>query len=323
MSGSFKKIDYSIRPAKYAERRMLRDIFRRVSPFSPPETYTYVGFGSVWFSDFILFHRSLGVRDMISIESSTAVQQRVADNAPFRIALKFGHSSRELRRLDWTGRKFIWLDYDDRLDKSKLSDLRFIAGRAVSGTLLAVTVRADAAREFDQDKDSNDDAVDALGVLDRFKENFDLAQFPPDLAEEDLIGAPFSHLCRTMMTTEIGAGLDVRNGATADPMRFRTVCSFNYGDSVDMTTLVGLFHTEGDKGLADLCGFNQLDFLGDPNVPIEIEVPLLTVKEIRQLDSQLPLGLGVDLNFGSMPEGEGRKFQKFYRYFPSYVVLEN
>ena len=52
MSRSFERIDYSLRPAKHAERRMLCDVFRRLKPFGPVEDYVYVGFGSVWFSDF-------------------------------------------------------------------------------------------------------------------------------------------------------------------------------------------------------------------------------------------------------------------------------
>jgi hypothetical protein len=47
---------------------MLCEIFGRVHPFQPVDEYVYVGFGSVWFQDFILFHRHLGMRDMISIE---------------------------------------------------------------------------------------------------------------------------------------------------------------------------------------------------------------------------------------------------------------
>ena len=63
MVDSFRRIDYSLRPAKHAERRMLCDVFRRLTHFQPVETYCYVGFGSVWFSDFVLFHRALGVSE--------------------------------------------------------------------------------------------------------------------------------------------------------------------------------------------------------------------------------------------------------------------
>src|ERR1700712_3390037 len=70
LAGSFKKIDYRLRPAKHAERVMLCDLFRRMR-FSPPETYQYVGFGSVAFIDFRLVHRTLGIRQMISIEETS------------------------------------------------------------------------------------------------------------------------------------------------------------------------------------------------------------------------------------------------------------
>lgn len=76
MSGSFRRIDYSLRPAKHAERRMMCDVFRRLRPFGRVEDYMYVGFGSVWFSDFSLFHRALGIRDMLSIEKERSAEQR-------------------------------------------------------------------------------------------------------------------------------------------------------------------------------------------------------------------------------------------------------
>ena len=89
MSGSFKRIDYSLRPAKHAERRMLCDIFRRLRPFGRVENYVYVGFGSIWFSDFMLMHRSLGIKDMISIEHSIESRDRIEDNKPFRIPVDY------------------------------------------------------------------------------------------------------------------------------------------------------------------------------------------------------------------------------------------
>ena len=49
---------------------MLRDAFRRLHPFDRIENYRYIGFGSIYFSDFHLFHRSFGMEDMLSIEKT-------------------------------------------------------------------------------------------------------------------------------------------------------------------------------------------------------------------------------------------------------------
>ena len=83
MAPSFRKIDYSVRPAKHAERKMLLEIFRHFSVFAPMREYRYVGLGSVWFSDFQLFHRALGIPDMISIEREKNAEARIRKNIPF------------------------------------------------------------------------------------------------------------------------------------------------------------------------------------------------------------------------------------------------
>src|SRR3546814_2772121 len=102
MKDSFRRIDYSVRPAKHAERRMLCDVFRKLAAFDPVEQYRYVGFGSVWFSDFILFHRALGVRHMLSIEQAVASKNRFEANRPFNLDIDFRTSTLVLRSEEHT-----------------------------------------------------------------------------------------------------------------------------------------------------------------------------------------------------------------------------
>jgi hypothetical protein len=68
MPGSYEKINYGLRPAKCIERKMMCEAFRRLSEFGSVESYRYIGFGSTYFSDFSLFHKHLGITNMISME---------------------------------------------------------------------------------------------------------------------------------------------------------------------------------------------------------------------------------------------------------------
>jgi hypothetical protein len=147
MTASWRKIDYSLRPAKHAERRILSEIFRRLRPFRPVEDYQYVGMGSLWFADFSLFHRALGIRDMISIESSPGgSRERFEANKPFGcITVDYRKSSEVLPELKWDQPYFIWLDYDDPLSVEMLLDMQTVATHALSGTTLAVTVQCHRA----------------------------------------------------------------------------------------------------------------------------------------------------------------------------------
>lgn len=320
MTGSFKKIDYSIRPAKHAERRMLCDVFRRVWPFDRVENYVYVGFGSVWFADFTLFHRSLGVREMISIEASKGSEERIEANKPFRIPVMYQHSKDALPQLDWTRRQFLWLDYDDPISTDVLYDLQTVARRSPSGTLVAVSVQCSQAPQVSEA--AQDSGESAPGALQRFVDKFGRERMPSDLADDDLFSWRFGALSRRMMHDELRSVLTQRNAASSDDMRFLPICEIEYEDGAKMTTIVGMFCSSRDVPLFEACRFDELDFLPRPLKPVRIEVPKLTIKEFKRLESQLPLAAGEVLVLGTVPVREARNFQALYRYLPSFAVLE-
>lgn len=156
MKPSYRLIDYSLRPAKFAERRMLCEAFSRLRPFCPLERYLYVGLGSIWFADHTLFHRALGIEEMISIESEKSHGPRFEFNRPYaNIDIRLGTVARHLPGLDWRRRMILWLDYDDPLSLSILDDVRTVARLATSGLMFAVSVQA---RAFYGKSDDDEDA---------------------------------------------------------------------------------------------------------------------------------------------------------------------
>lgn len=322
MTASFRKIDYSLRPAKHAERRMLSDVFRRLSPFGRVEDYVYVGFGSVWFSDFILFHRALGVKDMVSIEEAQAYKARIEENKPFRIPVDYRNSKAALPSLPWHRKQFIWLDYDDPLSTDMLYDMQTVSRRASSGTVLAVSVQCRTAVEVDEV-----DAPEYKGqqtALERFIDRFKRERVPTQTAPDELYGWRFGALSRQMLSDEIATVLASRNAAQGNsPMTFTPICSIEYEDGAKMTTLVGVFSSDTDQDLLAGCKFDTLDFIGGVGIPVRITVPKLTVREFKRLESQLPLDAGEELELGTIPPGEAKNFQALYRYLPSFAVLES
>ncbi|MGN8084115.1 O-methyltransferase [Variovorax sp. 22077] len=316
MSGSFERIDYSIRPAKHAERRMLCDIFRRLRPFGRIEEYLYVGFGSVWFADFSLFHRSLGVRDMISIEQEVEAKDRIEDNKPFRIPVDYRHSKHALPELDWTRRQFIWLDYDAPLSPDMLGDAASVARRAVSGTALAISIQCVRSPYVNEARHAG------ISAIERFTAVFGRERVPADAVEEDLLGWPFGALSRTMVYNEIQSALAARNAAGGKQFVFRPICDFEYMDGAKMTTIVGVFCEEEDLSKLADCNMSALEFVSADGTPTRITVPKLTVKEFRKLESQLPLAAGSVLELGTIPPAEAKMFEAFYRYLPNFSVVE-
>ena len=144
---SFCDINYAIRPAKAVERKMMVEGFRRLELAWPLSTYRYIGMGSVYFADFQLFHQTLGLDDMISIEREDQYKPRFEFNRPFRcVKIKYGESSDVLAALSWEKRSLVWLDYDGKLEASVISDLQSIVQKVVSGSVVSVSVNVEPDR---------------------------------------------------------------------------------------------------------------------------------------------------------------------------------
>lgn len=322
MSASFRKIDYSIRPAKHAERRMLCEIFRRLRPFGAIEDYVYVGMGSVWFSDFILFHRALGIKEMVSIERSDTSKDRFEANKPYRaVTIDFRDTSQVLPELDWQKNHYIWLDYDDPLRPSMLQDAKTISTHATSGTLMAVSVQCQKAPEFSEAE--ND--PEGPSALSRFKNTFGRARVFPEMEESDLYSWRYGNLIKRLFISEIEAALNVRNAGLApeNKIHFRSICNIEYEDGAKMITVVGAFYSVKDTEKLDACNFASLDFKQDTKDTCRISVPKLTLREIRHLERQLPSREISELRLGKIPVADAQKFAEFYRYLPNFVILES
>lgn len=58
---SFERIDYQLRYNKHIERKLVFDILSRAAQRVSFSEHRYLGFGSMWFSDFRLARRLLGL----------------------------------------------------------------------------------------------------------------------------------------------------------------------------------------------------------------------------------------------------------------------
>ena len=66
---SFEQINYLLRPSKQVERKLFVEMFLKLAQvgYDVP-SYTYVGLGSVYFADFLLFNKYLYIDNMICVE---------------------------------------------------------------------------------------------------------------------------------------------------------------------------------------------------------------------------------------------------------------
>lgn len=320
MTASYELIDYSLRPAKFAERKMLCEFFSRLRVFGALESYRYIGFGSIWYTDCILFHRALGISDIISIESQIIHEERFRFNNPLRgISLLMGEASDILPTLDWDIRSIIWLDYDDPLNLSILEDIRTVASRARSGTAFVVSVQAE--KIFDKRDPENQIHVQSKS---EFADYFGAARTPSGLDQSDLRGWTLSKTSRHILRSEIDEGLNLANAArpAGQKIDFRQTVAFEYKDGAKMTTLGGVFVDNGQRAHFEGAGLRELEFFRDGDEALRIHMPLVTPHEIRHLDRQLPASPTGSLNAAPIPQKEANRYAKFYRYLPNFASFE-
>jgi hypothetical protein len=137
-------LDYRARPSKAIVRQMIVECCRRLRGMADLNQYQYIGFGGLEFLDFKLFHRTLGITRMISIENSGRTD-RFDFNRPFgSIEMRYGQASTELPLVDWDGLRIVWLDYEKTLIREVKRDCENVARWLKQGSVLIVTMNASA-----------------------------------------------------------------------------------------------------------------------------------------------------------------------------------
>ena len=320
---SYRKINYQIRPAKSIQRKMLCDAFLRLSFFGPLANYRYVGFGSTTFVDFILFHKILGINDMISIEKQEEEKDRFDFNNPFDcICIKYGDSNNVLPSLDWDRKTIIWLDYDDHLTESILQDIACASTKLVSGSVLVVTVDV-RATPSPKPKFTDKELLDYR--FEEFEKRVGSTKVPADVKAKDLEGEEMAKTCGRVILNEIKQTLSHRNGllSPGQKVEYHPLFNFRYQDGAKMLTVGGIFYESGDQARLKQCDFEKLEFVKSDATFYKIDVPTLTHLERLHLDKTLPHGDIEDIGkqIGLTPK-DIDNYKLLYRYFTTFAEIE-
>ncbi len=309
---SYKQVNFALRPAKYVERRMIVDALRRLHSVAAPHTYRYVGFGSIYFTDFLMVHRELGISSMVSIEVEAEDEDRFTFNLPLRcIDLRFGHSNDVLPVLDWTERSIVWLDYDRSLETGHLADIETVVSQAVSGSVLVITLNA------------NPGAL--RGRLDTLVARLGREVVPLDATDATLGGWGMASIYRRIVNDRIASTLMARNGglrANAH-VRYDQLFYFDYQDGQQMVTVGGILYDVGQAAQVAGSDFDASPVVRRIDEAFHLIVPRLTQKEVRHLNEQLPLPEGVALQAAGLDPDELDGYARIYRYVPGYVYAES
>ena len=152
---SYNSFNYNYRPAKSIERKIFIEILKATYGVISDRSYEYIGLGSIFFTDFKLIHKELGITEMINIEQNETDKKRFEFNKPFScIKLKWGMTNDVLPSLKWDNRKIIWLDYDQSLQNYMFEDIDTIFSNLISGSFFLFSCNSSFQRYYNNSDQS-------------------------------------------------------------------------------------------------------------------------------------------------------------------------
>ena len=310
---SFDMVNFSLRPSKAIQRQIVFDGVRDLQTSIGLDRMVYVGLGSIWFTDFILAHKLLGIDDMVSIEKSEIGHCRAEFNAPFAtVRVLHGSSSTVLpalfsdeliRERPW----MVWLDFDGEFDEDSRDDVRTVIEGVPTNSFFLVTFNGEE-RRYGKPADRPD----------RLRELFG------DVVSEDLATGD----CKGDKMPETMADLtrDFMQSIAMDMARlggfvpaFRAI----YRDTTTMVTVGGFLPSEESRDSAEHV-VSQESWRCRPTK--RIVAPHLTLRETLTLQSSLPRDeslsrlfvrqLGFDLE-----EEQIEAFERYYKEYPAFAQI--
>ena len=311
---SYDTVNYSLRPSKHIQRQLIFEGIRTLHSCLALNNVAYVGFGSIWFTDFVMAHKMLNIKDMVSIEKHTIGYRRAVFNAPYAtVRVERGYSSQILPKLyadetlqdrPWV----VWLDFDIAMSEAIVDDIRSMLEHGPPSTIFLTTFNGRGSKYGA--------ANDRPG---RLKELFgDVV--PDDLSKErckDEDGA--------MQWTLANLAVDFMKSVAA-PIRpdgfipaFRAV----YEDTTPMITVGGIL-PKAPSGPEIRTVVNDAEWRCQPTE--KIVAPHLTMREALALQSVLPCKEHLSkkmvrsLKF-DLEEEQIRVFEKYYKEYPSFAQI--
>lgn len=311
---SSETINFSLRQNKAVERSLAFDALKQAQTIVGADS-VYVGLGSVWFQDFQMAHRILGVQKMVSIESKQLIHARATFNRPFRnIDVIHGTSAIEVPKLlqssTYTGSTFIvWLDYDGPLSNERLQELIRLVELMPDNSALLTTFNAQLHAYADDTPQMKEELISLLG---------------PDIVDTDIDESQLkgSNLMATLADCTLNrlksaAVASGRDGGFVPGIRLL------YRDTSNMVTIGGFVPSKAESEACrdmvsdqEWCGVSTDVIATQP----------LTIREVQALSQLLPSptslsrtdvqALGFDLDSKQIAA-----FQKYYLRYPVYAEL--
>lgn len=300
-----KKINYEIRPCKYVERKMMLETLSQIKCNTNTD-YQYIGLGGLAFTDFKLFHKELGINKLFSIEGGLPIG-RLELNRPYSFIRIVNEMSYEaLQKIDLSKPSIVWLDYDNELQPDAFKDMTLLFNQLPSNSVYIVTCNRDL--KVENQKMTKKDLIDRFEGL-----------VPPDLKNDCCSDVKICETLRRMIKDYCLSILEKRNKREGTQLKFVQLFNIKYQENLGakMFTYGGIIlNNDVDEGTI-ITGIID-DLRSDETY--EIDVPILTHKEILYLDSIFDNTAEEErLNqYQIISKSLIEKYKRIHRYMPNF-----
>jgi hypothetical protein len=311
---SFKKFNYALRPSKQVERKVIVEILLGLSKAGYNiREYAYVGFGSVYYVDFVMFHKYLFIDRMICIEWGE-IEKRMRFNKPYKfIKLRMMPLSQYIPSISKNEELLAWLDYDRSLDPDMLRDLDGMCARLSPSSILMVTLdaRPRLPRDlFDPEVMKPRQREQLIARV--YQEWF--GQYLGSKIEKDTGARPSAAALFYEVVAE-----RVRQTLSPRGLRFIQFFNFFYRDGAPMLTIGGMIGSERDQDRLESAKALDHRFVRRGSEPLAITLPPLTLREKHWLDSRLFGEIKTKKLAFELDKDLLENYCEFYKEYPTYT----
>ena len=322
---SFEKINYLLRPKKQIERKIFIDILNKVQNLGEVNlsNYYYIGMGSIFYYDFILFHKFLNITKMISIDNSV-LKKRFEFNRPYNFVQFYNQTSTKfLTEFNKDSNFILWLDYDFGIyDETKKQfkaliedDISLVVEKATNKDFFLITLDIKLAK-IQNIKETNGYRKDIFYSLEQYisLEYSKIKYISPEY---------FAKVVQSVIINIIEDKLKHKKD-----LNFYKLFAFGYNDGTPMLTIGGFF----DESNLLQEKLSSENFINTDDTIIDIDVPILTYREKLYLDQKIKQHFStgkilkkdikeiiqdIDFDLDNMEESIS-SYLKYYKYYPQY-----
>jgi hypothetical protein len=264
---SFERINYILRPNKQVERKMILDILSHISLSIGISEYNYIGMGSIYYYDFILMHKYLNIRKMVSIDNKSTVKRFIFNKPYDFIQFENCDTSEYLYRHSYNEKSIFWLDYDGSIIRNEplVKDISILGKNCREDDFYFVTIRCDSL------KDDNS--------RENFLNSFSKYIPPPLRVVKNTAPGNYPFLIQEILLNMLAESTEFNDN------KFLKLFSFLYKDGALMYTLGGIFTSNPEELLRK--NRSQMPISNSREEITEIKLPHITYKEKYYLDSNI------------------------------------